>query len=213
MLRSWAAILLLPLVVACREQDPPRTATPPASATGTPGTSDGGPQDIAGEGTPLEPGTYTYSPFEPAVTFELGDGWEGGHTTPEFFEVWRGDRIAVMFARPGFLLDGEGERVDARRMSPDEAVSLLRQRGSTVRAPTMVLDGGAVPSIYLRTAEPTDLFGGPEGEFTSDPEFRNRIAAVVVDDALVLVVVSARTPIELDDRLAVIEMLGTIDLG
>jgi hypothetical protein len=199
-------------VTACAG-DEPQGAPPPAAETSAPaGLTDGGPQDIVGEGASLEPGVYTYSPFEPRVTFELGDGWEGGHTDPEFFDVWRGDRVAVMFARPGFLFDASGERVDSEGMAPQEALRLLRTRGtSSSRAPSMVLDGGSVPSIVLSNDEQTALFGGPEGGFSADPAFRNRIAALGVDGALVLVIVSAKTPMELSDRVAVLETLGTVD--
>jgi hypothetical protein len=168
------------------------------------------PREVLGEGTPLDPGTYTYQPFEPRVTFALGEGWEGGHTLPEFFDVWRGHRVAVMFARPGFFLDANGQQVDSPGLTPEDALRLLRTRGASSRAPSMVLDGTEVPSIVLRNDRQTELFGGPEGALTADPGFRNRIAAVEVDGALVLVIVSAKTPLATDDRHAVAEMVGTI---
>jgi hypothetical protein len=214
MLRSWGAGLLFLLAVACAGQEQPEVAQPPVSSAPDAATpTAGGPQDIVGEGTPLEPGAYTFSPFEPAVVFELGDGWEGGHTNPEFFDVWRGMRVAVMFGRPGFLLRGD-ERVPTDELTTDEALQILREQNDTSsRAPALVLDGQTVPSVIVRSSAQTELFGGPGGTFTADPDFRNRIAAVDVDGTLVLVIVSAKTPMELEDRLAVTEMLGTIRLG
>jgi hypothetical protein len=213
MLRPWGATLVLLLAVACAGEGPTRVAQPPAASSQPPATTDGGAQEIAGEGTPLDPGTYTFSPFDPAVVFELDDGWEGGHTNPEFFDVWRGMRVAVMFGRPGFLLRG-AERVPTSELTTDEALQILRdQNESSSRAPALVLDGQTVPSVIVRSSTQTELFGGPGGTFTADPDFRNRIAAVDVEGTLVLVIVSAKTPMELEDRLAVTEMLGTIRLG
>ena len=193
------------------ESEPDTAAPEPAPAT-TATQAPSGPQDIVGDGTPLDPGIYTFSPFEPAVTFELGDGWEGGHTNPEFFDVWRGMRIAVMFGRPSFVFDAGGERVPVQELTATSALELLRDRGSeSGRAPSVVLDGGSVPSIFITTERSTELFGGPEGTFSTDPSHRLRVAAVDGGGTLVLVMVSAATPIELEDRLAVTEMLGTID--
>jgi hypothetical protein len=147
------------------------------------------------------------------VIFEVGDGWEGGHTNPEFFDAWRGNRVALMFGRPEFLLRGD-ERVPTEEMAIEEALRILReQNDSSSRAPALVLDGGTVPSVVVRSSTRRELFGGPGGTFTSDPNFRHRIAAVDVEGTLVLVIVAARTPMDLEDRLAVTEVLGTIDFG
>jgi hypothetical protein len=169
-------------------KSPPPTST---AAVGSPTPSAETPVgllEVVGEGTPLEPGRYTYSPFEPRVTFRVGQGWEGGHTLAEFFDVFHGEDMAQGFARPAFVAGPDG-RVDTEGLSPDRAMRALAAvpavRPSSDHRATV--GGLRAVGFSFSAPEGVELFGGPEGEFVSG-EGRLRVMAVDVRGDLVLLV-------------------------
>jgi hypothetical protein len=85
----------------------PTTSSPPASPAE-------GPLEI--HDGDLAEGTYTNSGFEPHITFDVGDGWQGVQNTRGFFDVQRDpgspDVIAVQFGNVDAVYGADGQAVD-----------------------------------------------------------------------------------------------------
>jgi len=169
-------------------QSPPSPSRTPAGSSTPSAGPPSGLREVVGEGTPLEPGRYTYSTFEPRVTFRVGPGWEGGHTLAEFFDVFHGENMAQGFARPAFVAGPDG-RVDTDGLSPGRAVEALAAvRGVRPSSDHRATVGGLrAVGVSFSAPEGVELFGGPEGEFVSG-EGRIRVMAVNVRGDLVLLV-------------------------
>jgi hypothetical protein len=150
--------------------------------------------ELVGEGTPLEPGRYRFSPFDPPLTFEVAAGWEGGHTHVEFFDVWYGEDVSVGFARPAFVNGVDGP-VEIGRLTPRGVLDTIAGRGFEVSdvASTTI---GEVPALEMRfrVEETTALFGGPEGELNIEPRFAQRAITLDVDRTLVVILVQTVGP-------------------
>jgi hypothetical protein len=183
-----AAALAAALAVACAtapRADRSAGADPTAPSSGTAETEI---SEFAGDGAPLDPGRYTYDAFEPAMSFEIGPGWIGGHSHAEFYDVQREEGVLLGFARPRFVVGAEG-LVDVDDLGPENAlrtIASIDALDAGLVAPTSI---GGRPAFELRfrTTESVPLFGGDEGTFTIDPG-ANRLLGVEVDDTLVLIV-------------------------
>jgi hypothetical protein len=172
--------------------DPSVSETPSVVESQVPG-----PYDVIGEGTPLDPGLYTYRPFRPGVTFRVDDGWEGGHTNPSFFDVWQEEEVFVGFIAPTFLDLGGGEHratgdLDARKVV--DLVAARRGLEVTEAVPTQI-GGAAGYRIDVASArEGIEVLGieGEEGALSAPPGWFLRWAPVDVGGALVVVMVGIR---------------------
>jgi hypothetical protein len=151
------------------------------------------------EDVPLSEGAYTYSGFEPAITFELDEGWRSGHLSSEFFDVHKGD-AAVAFASPTWVRAGSGDEVDAKDMSAGEFTHLLLSDPN--------LQGEFLPdwrskefSGYVVEIDPKEdseaIFGGVTESFAPSPGPRYRIIVGEVDGGLMVVMpIALREPYE-----------------
>jgi hypothetical protein len=85
----------------------PRTAPASASAAA-------GPLEI--RGGDLAPGTYTHSGFEPRITFDVDDGWQGVQNASGFFDIQQDpdtpDVIAVQFGNADAVFGADGQAVE-----------------------------------------------------------------------------------------------------
>ena len=154
-------------------------------------------QEIQGEGVPLPPGRYTFTPFQPHVTFELGEGFEGGLTNPEFFDVIDGEGAALAFAHPTFVPTRNGHRLEVSGASPKEVLNALTEAsGFEVLDELQVTIGSqrvdAIEGVGRTDGAP--LFGGPGGEFGIVKGDRYRLAPVDVGETIVLVMQIAFDP-------------------
>ena len=108
----------------------------------------------------LEPGTYAYPGFVPALTLRVGRGWTAGHQVGDFFDVDRPDAV-VVFAEVGFVYDEQGVRRPADGMSPHAAAALLAAnrdlRPGTVEPATVGSARGF--SVELAPRRPDNMLG------------------------------------------------------
>jgi hypothetical protein len=94
------------------------TATGTPSATRpqaeTSASAAAGPLEI--RGGDLAPGTYTHSGFEPRITFDLAEGWQGVQNASGFFDVQQDpdtpDVIAVQFGNADAVFGKDGTAVE-----------------------------------------------------------------------------------------------------
>ena len=96
--------------------------------------------------TPLAPGTYTRSGFEPRITFALdATDWYGVQLLTGFFDVQQDvgspDVIAVQFARPSTIFGAGGTEVQLTEASAAEA-ALRQNPGLTVTGASPSTIGG-----------------------------------------------------------------------
>jgi hypothetical protein len=206
--RRHAAYLLVIALTACSSaSDSDRSAPSPAPS---------GSREIQGEGAALTPGRYTFSPFEPRVTFEVGEGFEGGHTNAEFFDVFHGETSALAFASPSFVTARAGGRLETADASPEEVVAALRAGNGLedVRTATMTIGTEIVDAVEGRgRKDGFPFFGGPGGEFGIVKGDGYRIAPLEVEGKLVLVMQLATEPPFERAFAATDPILPTIDFG
>jgi hypothetical protein len=168
---------------------PSASAVPSEPAPTEPGPGASAEQDIVGDGAELDPGVYTWAGFEPHVTFELGDGWEGGHTHDDFFDVW--NEAYVAFMRPRSLVQDAGKRIDARTLDPAATIRAIAGRtGVKASKPFRTAVGGAVGLGVDVTADgdvPLFLLLGETNAVPVPAGWRLRYRAVDVGGVTVLV--------------------------
>jgi hypothetical protein len=201
-----AVAIALALLVGCSSAEPSNPASPSVAAS----PSGDGIRPLVGDGAELEPGRYRYDPFEPSTTFAVGEGWVGGHTLAEYFDVFHGDELSVGFARPGFVMGADGQ-VDVAELTPRTALETIE--GNDVRAePIERTELAAVPGFEMSfsVTGPTLVFGGPEGELTLERPWEQRAIAVEVDGALVIVLVQSTADATAADRAAAEDVLASI---
>ena len=116
---------------------PDEAATDPTAALTSPGASAplGSPAAASARaiaeirGGPLDPGRYTRSNSSPAVSFEVGEGWQGVQNVPGFFDVQQDpdtpDVIAVQFGNVDAVFGENGSSVDLERAA--DAVPIIRE--------------------------------------------------------------------------------------
>ena len=118
--------LLGALVVAAGCGATTSTAAPTSTPTST-ATAGAGPQEIRGGA--LAPGTYSHSGFEPRITFDLEEGWQGVQNTNGFFDVQQDpdtpDVIAVQFGNVDAVFGTDGQAVEIDEAA--EATPLIRE--------------------------------------------------------------------------------------
>jgi len=80
-------------------------ATPPSSAGASPTPAGADATPLPAPVAALRPGRYLKTGFEPALSFEIGDGWTAAQATTGFFDIQDEpgslDVVAVQFARTG----------------------------------------------------------------------------------------------------------------
>jgi hypothetical protein len=206
-----AAVAVLLVAAACTGDaatEPTDAASSSAAPTETPTTSPAEPTptatlpaepvDVAGGGASLEPGVYTWSGFEPRVTFEVPGGWEGGHTHDDFFDVWLEEGAFVGFMRPAELVTDEGP-VPFGDLDPEAAVDAIAGRdGVDATEPLATIVGGAAGFAVdvSATGEDVAMFAieGEEDAVPVPAGWWLRYRAVDVGGATVIVAIGIDGP-------------------
>jgi hypothetical protein len=116
---------------------PTRTAQPPAT-------------ELPSSGTPLEPGRYTNSNFEPAVTFEVREGWIAQQVAPGFFDIQdvpgSPDVVAVQFANVADT-DTAGDALQEVQRQPNLLVGDIEK---------LQIAGETALRVIVETTDPSD---------------------------------------------------------
>lgn len=181
------------VVAACSGDDGDEPAV--ATTTSTSAAS-GDVLPFEGGDTELVPGTYANDAFRPAFTFELDEGWRGGHEIPnEFFDVIRPE-VTVAFSHPDFVIGAGRERRDVADLDPAGVIDALAANPD-VRAtpmPPTTIAGQPAPTVELVPNDDVDLLGSPAGELGGVAGRGHRVSAVVLDGELLLVIAIAPEP-------------------
>ena len=106
MRRRALGLLTILSVAACGTTTTSPSPIPTATATA-------GPLEIRGGDLPA--GTYTHSGFEPMITFDLGEGWQGVQNANGFFDVQQDpatpDVVAVQFGNVDTVYGKDGSEI------------------------------------------------------------------------------------------------------
>ena len=125
------AVLAIVVLAGCASTVQPTpsasASAPPAAESPVGASAAAGPLEI--RGGELEPGTYTHSGFEPRITFDVGEGWQGVQNTTGFFDVQQDpdtpDVIAVQFGNVDGVVGADGSTNEIG--SAAEAVPIIRE--------------------------------------------------------------------------------------
>lgn len=149
----------------------------------------------------LEPGTYRFEGFEPALELEIpGAGWQVGHFHHEIFDLFlEGDFPAIAFARfptvatPATSAAPGGSAVPAT--SIDQVLDALGSNPNivvTAVGPVEVAGlSGRTVDIEV-TKEQTALFGAGTEGFHFDPGFVGRFHLLAVEGGVLEIFVTHR---------------------
>ncbi len=215
--RTLGAAFLVALAACSGDAERPQETTPGASTpASTPATSAF--PDVNDGSSPLEPGRYTRDGFEPRITFEVAEGWEGTQVGDGFFDIQQDvgspDVIAVQFANVAGVVGAGGGVAPA---SAAEAAELLEANpGLTVLEASESRIGGLNGSqITVENAGDThaSVMDVPAGTLGIDPARRLWVAFVDSDAGVVAVMVGGSVE-RWDEALAAAEpVLESVTIG
>lgn len=166
-------------------------ATKPARAPAPTRTRHPPGMELPGPGTALDPGRYTKSSFEPAVTFEVAEGWVAQQVASGFFDIedepGSPDVIAVQFANV-LGADTAGDALDNILRQPD-----LRF-GPTEK---FEMAGSTALQVVVETTDPPDtdppifrqVLTGTAGPLSISSARRLQVTLLDVDNGVLAILV------------------------
>ena len=222
-MRLRALVLLAVLMISAACGTTTRSATPAPTSTQTvvsaapaSASAAAGPLEIRG-GT-LEPGTYTHSAFEPRITFDVDEGWQGVQNASGFFDVQQDpdtpDVIAVQF---GNVTGVFGEERAFEIGSAAEAVPIVRENpGLNVlgESPSQMsgLDGFTVEVENAADGD-VPVLRVPAGPLAISPERRLWLSFFDTPNGVLAVMVGGSVA-RWEDSLAIAEpVLESVRIG
>jgi hypothetical protein len=170
-------------------------------------------------GGDLVPGTYTHSGFEPRITFELADGWQGVQNASGFFDVQQDpdtpDVIALQFGNVDGVVGENGSTVEIG--SAGEAVPIIRENpGLTVLGESLSLMSGLEGfTVEVENAADGDapVLRVPAGPLAISPERRLWVSFFDTPDGVLAVLVGGSVT-RWDETLAIAEpVLESVRIG
>lgn len=176
-----------------------------------------GPLEIrAGE---LAPGTYTRSGFEPRVTFDVGEGWQGVQNGPGFFDVQRDpdspDVIAVQFGNVDSVYGEDGTRVELNDAA--DATGIIRANSGLeiIGESPSLMSGLEGYTVEVENAADGDVpvLHVPSGSLAISPERRLWISFFDTERGVLAVMVGGSVA-RWDESLAIAEpVLESVRIG
>ena len=218
--RARGLLVVTLLVVGCGTTTPtPAPASPTIEpATPSPAASAaGGPLEI--RGGDLAAGTYTHSAFEPRITFDVEDGWQGVQNTRGFFDIQQDpdtpDVIAVQFGNVDAVFGQDGSAVEIDEAS-DAVPAIAENPGLKVlgQSPSSMsgLDGF---TIEVENAADGDVpvLRVPAGPLAISPERRLWVSFFDTPNGVLAVMVGGSVA-RWDESLAAAEpVLESVRIG
>ena len=215
------AVLAIVVLAGCAstvQPTPSASVNAPSAAESPAGVSTAaGPLEI--RGGDLAPGTYTHSGFEPRITFELGEGWQGVQNTSGFFDVQQDpdtpDVIAVQFGNVDGVVGADGSTVEIG--SAAEAVPIIRENANLEiigESPSLMsgLEGFTV-EVENAVGRDVPVLRVPAGPLGISPERRLWVSFFDTPDAVLAVLVGGSVD-RWDDTLAIAEpVLESVRIG
>ena len=221
-LRALGLPAVLIIAAACGTTTP--TPTPTASATeAVPSLAPASASAAAGpleiRGGDLSPGTYTHSGFEPRITFDVEEGWQGVQNANGFFDVQQDpdtpDVIAVQFGNVNAVFGEGGSAIEIGEAA--DATPVIRENpGLTVLAesPSKMsgLDGF---TIEVENAADGDVpvLQVPAGPLAISPERRLWVSFFDTPNGVLAVMVGGSVT-RWEDSLSIAEpVLESVRIG
>jgi hypothetical protein len=211
--RRLAPIVLV-VLAACSSPDASVSTSPSPMTSPSPPTSASPSTDAArpfvGDGAALEPGRYRFDAFSPPLTFVVGEGWVGGHTVSEYFDIFHGDELVIGFGRPEFVGGADGN-VEVGELTPRTMLATIG--GNVARSGSITsTELGGLPAFEMsfHVRAPTAVFGGPNGRLTIEPRWDQRAITLDVGGVVVLVLVQWTADATASDLSAADDVLRTI---
>ncbi len=172
---------------------PSPTASPPSSVA-APSETTVGARDLPTSGA-LEPGIYTRTGFEPAISFTVDDGWSVGSVTGGFFDVQQRsgtpEVVAVQFGQVGSVIGADGAAADpasaedaAARIAENPGLETLDQSESKLGGQT-----GVVIEVENTGTAHAPILDVPAGRLGIDPGRRLWIALFDTSEGVLAVMV------------------------
>jgi hypothetical protein len=221
-LRALGLPAVLLIAAACGTSTP--TPTPAATeAEAVPSVAPASASAAAGpleiRGGDLAPGTYTHSGFEPRITFDVEEGWQGVQNASGFFDVQQDpatpDVIAVQFGNVDAVFGEDGSAVEIDEAA--DATPIIRENpGLTVlgESPSQMsgLDGF---TIEVENAAEGDVpvLQVPAGPLAISPERRLWVSFFDTPNGVLGVLVGGSVA-RWEDSLAIAEpVLESVRIG
>jgi hypothetical protein len=215
------AVLAIVVLAGCASTVEPTpsaaVSTPPAAESPAEASAAAGPLEI--RGGELVPGTYTRSGFEPRITFEVGEGWQGVQNTSGFFDVQQDpdtpDVIAVQFGNVDGVVGADGSTVEIG--SAAEAVPIIRQNTNLEiigESPSLLsgLEGFTV-EVENAVGRDVPVLRVPAGPLGISPERRLWVSFFDTPDGVLAVLVGGSVD-RWDNTLAIAEpVLESVRIG
>jgi hypothetical protein len=160
----------------------------------------------------LEPGSYHNPDFLPGVSFDVGEGWDGGHLIDEFFDVQR-DGMLVGFADPGFFIRADGSHVPVGRLDAERAAALMAE--SIGLDPSTVRRDPATGWFRLEgeAGITADAFGANDGAFRVTDGDWVRFVLLDLDDDVVVELINIPGGLDEEQVAHAEEVLATARWG
>ena len=204
--RQMAVLASFVLIVAGCGQSPtpsaptsaPSPTASPSSSAAPPSETTAGVRDLPTSGA-LEPGTYTRTGFEPAITFTVDDGWSVGSVAGGFFDVQQQPGtpavVAVQFGQVGSVIGADGTAARptsaedaAARIAGNPGLDTLDQSGSMLGGQT-----GVVIEVENTGTAHAPILDVPAGRLGIDPGRRLWIALFDTSEGVLAVMVGGPT--------------------
>jgi hypothetical protein len=217
--RARALGLLAVLIVAAACGTRTTTQAPTASATQAEASASAAAGPLEIRGGDLAPGTYTHSGFEPRITFDLEEGWQGVQNASGFFDVQQDpdtpDVIAVQFGNADAVFGKDGTAVEIDQAA--DATPIIRENPDLTvlgESPSRMsgLDGF---TIEVENAADGDVpvLRVPAGPLAISPERRLWVSFFDTPNGVLAVMVGGSVA-RWEDSLAIAEpVLESVRIG
>ena len=213
------AVLIVSAACGTTTPTPTPTATSPEPATASPAASAStaaGPFEI--RGGDLDAGTYTHSGFEPRITFDVEEGWQGVQNASGFFDIQQDpdtpDVIAVQFGNVDTVYGKDSAEF---HIGAADAVPIIRENpGLTVlgESPSLMsgLEGFAVEVENAADGD-VPVLRVPAGPLAISPERRLWVSFFDTPNGVLAVMVGGSVA-RWDESLATAEpVLESVRIG
>ena len=214
--RALGPLAILFVIAACGST--PTTSAAPTESQGaaTPSAA-AGPLEIRGGDLP--PGSYTRSGFEPRITFDLGEGWQGVQNTHGFFDVQQDpdtpDVVAVQFGNVEAVFGDDGSAIEIDEAA-DAAPNIRENPGLNVlgESPSLMsgLEGFTV-EVENAAEDDVQVFRVPAGPLGIAPYRRLWMSFFDTPNGVLAVMVGGSVA-RWEDSLAIAEpVLESVRIG
>jgi hypothetical protein len=214
--RALGPLAILFVIAACGSTTT-TIADPTVSQGAATASAAAGPLEIRGGDLP--PGSYTQSGFEPRITFDLEEGWQGVQNTNGFFDVQQDpdtpDVIAVQFGNVEAVFGDDGSAVEIDEAA-DAAPNIRENPGLNVLGESPSLMSGLEGfTVEIENAAEGDVqvLRVPAGPLAISPERRLWVSFFDTPNGVLAVMVGGSVA-RWEDSLAIAEpVLESVRIG